>query len=80
MNNIAIFASGAGSNAAKIMEHFKNHQSIKVSLVICNKPQAGVMEIAKNNQVTQILIEKERFYKGDAYLPELKSKDRKSVV
>ena len=42
--NIAILASGAGSNAANIIQHFKN-TSVKVKLIACNKADAGVFEI-----------------------------------
>jgi formyltetrahydrofolate-dependent phosphoribosylglycinamide formyltransferase len=69
--NIAIFASGAGSNAEKIIGHLKNHPSIAVALVVCNKPGAGVLSVAENNGVATLLIEKERFFRGDAYLPVL---------
>ena len=70
---IAIFASGAGSNAKKIIEHFRQHNYIEVSLIVCNKPQAGVLAIAAINNIPTLLIERERFYKGDAYIPELKA-------
>jgi formyltetrahydrofolate-dependent phosphoribosylglycinamide formyltransferase len=69
---IAIFASGAGSNAEKIIAHLKNHSSIEVRLVVCNKPGAGVLNIAAANHIPILLIEKERFFRGDSYLPELK--------
>ncbi len=69
--HIAIFASGAGSNAEKIIGYLKNHSSIKVSLVVCNKPGAGVIHIAQKNNVTVLMIEKDRFFRGDSYLPEL---------
>jgi phosphoribosylglycinamide formyltransferase-1 len=69
---MAIFASGMGSNAANIIEYFKNRDDVKVVLIVCNKPEAGVLSIAKNLQIPTLLIEKERFVKGDAYLPELK--------
>ncbi len=68
---IAIFASGAGSNAEKIISHLKNHSSIIVSLVVCNKPGAGVISIAAANEIPVLLIEKERFFRGDTYIPEL---------
>ena len=45
--NIAIFASGGGSNARKIMEHFQASQIGKVALIVCNKPEAGVLDIAR---------------------------------
>jgi formyltetrahydrofolate-dependent phosphoribosylglycinamide formyltransferase len=69
--NIAIFASGAGSNAANIIRYFKNRTDIKISLIVCNKPEAGVLGIAEKNGVPTLLIEKDRFAKGDAYLPDL---------
>lgn len=70
---IAIFASGAGSNAAKIIEEFKNHPTIKTALIVCNKPGAGVLQIAANNNIPVLLIEKEQFFKGNAYVEELNS-------
>jgi phosphoribosylglycinamide formyltransferase-1 len=69
---IAIFASGAGSNAARIIGYLEGHTTIKVALVVCNKPEAGVLHIAATHQVPVLLIEKERFFRGDTYLPELK--------
>lgn len=77
---IAIFASGAGSNAEKIIAHLQNHASMEVSLIVCNKPGAGVLAIASANRIPTLLIEKERFFRGDAYLPELKSHNIGFVV
>ena len=68
---IAIFASGAGSNAKKIIEHFAGSANIIISLIVCNKPGAGVLTIAGNQGIASLLIEKERFFNGDNYLPEL---------
>ena len=68
---IAIFASGAGSNAAQIINHFGNSENINISLIISNNPNAGVIEIAKKAGVPYLLIEKERFFNGNGYLPEL---------
>lgn len=72
---IAIFASGAGSNAQKIIEYFiqpERKDLAEIGLVVCNKPGAGVINIAKENNIPVLLIEKERFFNGDAYLPEIK--------
>lgn len=69
---IALFASGAGSNAEKIIAHLRNHASIEVSLVVCNKPGAGVIQIATNNNIPVLLIEKEKFFRGNAYVDEIK--------
>ena len=60
--HIAIFASGAGSNARKIIEHFeKKDLPIKVSLIVCNVPGAGVIEIAKEKGIPTLLINKADF-------------------
>lgn len=60
--NIAIFASGGGSNARKIMEHFKDSAVGRVALVVCNNPEAGVIEIADRFDVPVLLINRKTFY------------------
>ena len=45
MTRIAIFASGAGSNARKIIEHFSHHQKVWVELVVCNKPPITIIPL-----------------------------------
>jgi len=72
MIQIAIFASGTGSNAQKIIDHFRHHVSIKVSVIACNNPEAGVLKIAKEENIPAILIEKEKFFCGNGYTDELK--------
>jgi phosphoribosylglycinamide formyltransferase 1 len=69
---IAIFASGSGSNAQKIIEHFLNHPAIKVSLIVCNVPTAGVIQRAATYNVPVLLINKDEFLKGNGYIPDLK--------
>ena len=45
--NIAIFASGNGSNAQNIIDYFENSSFVKISLILCNKKSAFVLERAK---------------------------------
>jgi len=80
VNKIAVFASGAGSNAAKIIEKFRNHPDIQVALIVCNKPGACVFAIAEKAQIPTLLIEKERFFRGDAYLPELQKAEIQWII
>ena len=68
VKRIAIFASGAGSNAKKIIDYFKGNQQVNIALIVCNKPNAGVLNIATNEQIPVLIIEKETFFKGDAYV------------
>jgi phosphoribosylglycinamide formyltransferase-1 len=72
MKQIAIFSSGAGSNAEKIIDHLKGNITAVVGVVVCNKPEAGVLKIASNNNIPVLLIEKEKFFRGNAYIDELK--------
>lgn len=80
MIKLAIFASGAGSNAQKIIDHFRNAAGISVALIACNKPGAGVLAIAQREGIASLLIEKEPFFRGDAYVPFLKEKEIGFIV
>ena len=72
--NIAVFASGAGSNAEKLIQYFKDSVAATVALVVCNKPTAGVLAIAEKEGTPSLLIEKEQFFRGDAYVPYLQER------
>lgn len=82
MIQIAVFASGAGSNAQKIIEHFNvnNSPHARVAMVVCNKAGAGVLQVAHNAGLPSLLIERERFFRGDGYVPELKARNISFVV
>jgi phosphoribosylglycinamide formyltransferase-1 len=71
---LAIFASGAGSNAQNIIEYFRHHDFIKIGLIVCNNPLAGVLAIAEKEKIPSLLIEKARFFNGDGYLETLAEK------
>ena len=72
--NIAIFASGAGSNAQKIIDHFRNSTLAKIVLIVCNRRKAGVLQIAEKENIPFLVIEKEKFFSGNSYLDELASR------
>jgi len=72
--NLVIFASGAGSNAQQIINYFRNSTVAKVVLIACNNAGAGVISIAQDEKIPVLMIEKERFFKGDAYLPEFQNR------
>ena len=78
--DIAIFASGAGSNAKKIIEYFRNSAKVNIALVVCNKPAAGVVEIANKELIPLLLIDKETFFRGNAYIPQLIEKGINFIV
>ncbi len=70
--HIAIFASGAGSNAQKIIDYFKDSKRIKISLIVCNNPNAGILKIAENENVPVLMIDKQIFL-DTGYVAELKN-------
>jgi phosphoribosylglycinamide formyltransferase-1 len=59
MKHLAIFASGSGSNAEEFMKYFKNHHALKVSLVLTNKSNAGVIQRAEKFDIPCIVFSKE---------------------
>lgn len=73
--NIAVFASGGGSNARKIMEHFRNSDAGRVALVVCNKKNAGVIGIAESFGIPVQLIDRELFYETEALLDLMRQYD-----
>lgn len=58
MTNVAIFASGAGSNADNILTYFKDNADIAINLIVCNVPNAGVFSVAKKHNVPIVLIDR----------------------
>lgn len=71
--NIAIFASGSGSNARKIMEHFQSSGVARVVLVVCNRKNAGVIGIAAGFGVPLQMIDRNMFCESEHLLDILKS-------
>lgn len=52
---IAIFASGGGSNAIKLLDYFENSASVEVVLLLTNNENAGVLE-KTTDHVDQLII------------------------
>ncbi len=62
MKRIAIFASGSGSNAEKICEHFSGRDDVDVSLIFTNNPMAGVIKRALKLQIPVVFFDRKTFY------------------
>jgi phosphoribosylglycinamide formyltransferase-1 len=78
--HVAIFASGAGSNAKKIIEYFENKSTpVKISLIVCNVPGAGVLDIAKSKGIPTLLINKAEFI-STGYVESLHNADIHFIV
>ncbi len=77
---IAIFASGSGSNAQKLMEHFKRSTDIEISLVLTNNADAYVLQRADNFEIPSHIFDKNEFYKTDEVIDLLKNLDIDFIV
>ena len=80
MKNIAIFASGNGSNAEKIIRYFQNHPDTRVALVLSNNKNAFVIERAKNLGVETVTFSREQFYKTNEILEILNQNNTDLIV
>ena len=70
MKRIAIFASGTGSNARKIIEYFQDHDNIEVSLIVSNKSKAGVLDLARTHGLPHLILQRQDFYHTENILKE----------
>ena len=80
LNKLAIFASGTGTNAQKIIDHFRDREDVSINLIISNKPEAGIMKIAAAENIPALVIDKEKFFRGNAYTDELRSRGINLIV
>ena len=64
MKNIAIFASGNGTNVQRIAEYFAD-KDVAIRLIVSNNAKAYVLERAKNLNIETMLIDKATFYQSD---------------
>ncbi len=68
MNNtnkkVIIFASGSGSNALKIFEHFNNNQNIIIDSIYCNNPRANVINVFQKLSIKTVLFNKKELYES----------------
>jgi len=72
---VAIFASGAGSNALNLIAYFKEHAQIEIAFVLSNKADAGIVASARTVGVPTFVCSNEEAAQAD-YLLALCSEQR----
>jgi len=77
---IAIFASGSGSNAQKLMEYFKRSPDAEISLVLTNNSDAYVLQRADNFEIPSHVFDRNEFYNTDNVIDLLKNLDIDLIV
>lgn len=77
--NVAIFASGSGTNAENIIKYFNANNQVKINLVLCNKENAGVFDRAKNLNIETYYFNREMLKNGSV-LEKLQSTQTDFIV
>ena len=80
MKNIAILASGSGSNAENIAKYFEGSDYARVSFIIANNPEAYVLERAKKLGIEAAVVTKQQFMEADSIIAMLKERNIDFVV
>ena len=78
--NVAIFASGNGSNFQRITEYFADNKDINIALMVCNNPNAYVFERAKQLNIPTLLIDKATLKDQNAMLSNLEKYDIEFII
>ncbi len=77
---IAIFASGSGTNAELIIQHFQRHPNIEVALLLSNNPTAKALARATQLGIETHAFNKSLFHDGDDVLDELKTRKITHII
>lgn len=80
MKNIALFASGSGTNAENIIKYFQNHPNVRVDSVWSNKSSAFVLQRALNLGVESHYFTRHEFFETDQLMIELKKRKIELIV
>lgn len=80
MKSIAIFASGSGTNAENLIRYFRTGSSGRVSLVLTNRPDAGVINRAGNLGVPVVAFNRDQLRTTGAVLQILREKEIDFIV
>jgi len=80
MKNIAIFASGSGSNARKILEYFEERDDVQISIIVTNRSKAGVLQHAREFDIPTLRIDKDYFLNSDCILKVLETEKIDLIV
>lgn len=80
MKKIAVFASGSGSNAEALVHFFKDRKDARVAMIVCNNPQAGVVERAHRLRIPLVMVSKRVMYDDQSLLYTLKQEGIDALV
>lgn len=62
MKSLAIFASGRGSNAKNIIHYFRQSKDLRIRLIVSSHGKAGVLDIAREEGIPFLVLDKKEYY------------------
>ncbi|NDV65495.1 phosphoribosylglycinamide formyltransferase [Bacteroides sp. 224] len=80
IKNIAVLASGSGSNAENIACYFEANEQVKVKLIISNKENAYVLERAQRLGINSVVLPKSAWSSGEDVLAILQENEIDFIV
>lgn len=80
MKNIAIFASGSGTNAENLIRFFRTSPFGRVRMVLTNRSEAGVISRAQSLDIETYAFNREQFYNSNEVTDLLFERDIDFIV
>jgi phosphoribosylglycinamide formyltransferase 1 len=80
MVNLAIFASGSGTNTQRLIQYFHNHPDIRIALVISNNPEAYVLKRAEDAGIPSFVFSRKDFEAVEPVMDCLKEQNIDIIV
>ncbi len=65
ISRLAIFASGRGSNAEKLISFFEEDPTVEIGLILSNRKEAKVLQLAQKYHIPKLITSREEFYHSD---------------
>ncbi len=78
--NIAIFASGSGTNAENIIRFFTDSEIAEVRLILSNNPEAGVLKRAELFNLKTCIFDRKKFYEDNYVLDILRENQTDLII
>lgn len=79
MKNLAIFASGNGTNMENILNFFAKNNNVNIKLLVCNNKNAGAIAKAEKFNLKTEVVDKNSFY-DKVYLIDLLKKENIDMI
>ncbi len=80
MKKISVWASGSGSNAENLINYFKDHQEISIDHILCNNPDAGVIERAARHNIPCFVFSRKAFRDESVVFNHLRDRQTNFIV